>query len=139
MRVTPGMSESDVIAAVTTVSFDIAGLELYLPLLVGARIELVAREAASDGAALARLLDSAGITIMQATPATWRLLIDAGWRGRARLKALCGGEALSRKLADEILDRVAESGTCTVRRRRRSGRPSSASSEALRPSASVVP
>jgi len=108
MRVTPGLSESDVIAAVTTVSFDIAGLELYLPLLVGARIELVAREVGGDGAALAQLLHSAAITVMQATPATWRLLIDAGWRGSARLKALCGGEALSRKLADDILDRVAE-------------------------------
>ncbi len=108
MRVKPGLSESDVIAAVTTVSFDIAGLELYLPLLVGARIELVTREVAGDGAALARLLDSAGITVMQATPATWRLLIDAGWRGSPRLKALCGGEALSRRLADEILERVAE-------------------------------
>jgi amino acid adenylation domain-containing protein len=108
MRLTPGLSETDVIAAVTTVSFDIAGLELYLPLLAGARIELVAREVASDGAALARLLESAGITIMQATPATWRLLIDAGWRGSAGLKALCGGEALARKLADEILARVAE-------------------------------
>lgn len=108
MRATPGISESDVIAAVTTVSFDIAGLELYLPLLVGARIELVAREVASDGPALARLLDSAAVTLMQATPATWRLLIDAGWRGRAGFKALCGGEAISRKLADDILDRVAE-------------------------------
>jgi amino acid adenylation domain-containing protein len=108
MRVMPGLSESDAIAAVTTVSFDIAGLELYLPLLVGARIELVAREVAGDGAALARLLDSVGITVMQATPATWRLLIDAGWRGSPRLKALCGGEALSRRLADEILERVAE-------------------------------
>jgi len=108
MRVTPGLGEYDVVAAVTTVSFDIAGLELYLPLLVGARIELVTREVASDGTALARLLDSAGITLMQATPATWRLLIDAGWRGNPRLRALCGGEALTRKLADQVLDRVAE-------------------------------
>ena len=108
MRVTPGLDESDVLAAVTTVSFDIAGLELYLPLLVGARIELVAREVASDGAALARLLESAGITVMQATPATWRLLIDSGWRGSPRLRALCGGETLSRRLADQILDRAAQ-------------------------------
>lgn len=108
MRVTPGVGESDVLAAVTTISFDIAGLELYLPLLAGARIELVPRAVASDGAALARLIDSAGISLMQATPATWRLLIDAGWRGSPRLRALCGGEALSRKLADELLDRVAE-------------------------------
>jgi len=108
MQVTPGLSESDAVAAVTTVSFDIAGLELYLPLLVGARIELVPRATAMDGAALAHLLDSAGITLMQATPATWRLLMDAGWSGRSQLRALCGGEALSRKLADEILDRVSE-------------------------------
>lgn len=108
MSATPGLSESDVLAAVTTVSFDIAALELYLPLRAGARIELVAREVASDGTALAHLLESAGVTVMQATPATWRLLIDAGWRGSARLKALCGGEALSRNLADQILDRAAE-------------------------------
>ena len=108
MQATPGLSESDVVAAVTTVSFDIAGLELYLPLLVGARIELVAREVASDGMALAQLLDSAAVTVMQATPATWRLLFDAGWRGSTRLRALCGGETLSRNLADEILERVPE-------------------------------
>jgi amino acid adenylation domain-containing protein len=108
MQITPGLSDSDVLAAVTTISFDIAGLELYLPLLVGARIELVLRDVASDGASLAKLLDSAAVTLMQATPATWRLLVDAGWPGNGRLRALCGGEALSRKLADDILDRVAQ-------------------------------
>ena len=108
MRERPGLAANDVLAAVTTISFDIAGLELYLPLLVGARIELVSRAVATDGAALARLLDASGVTVLQATPATWRLLLEANWRGNKRLRALCGGEALPRKLADEILERVGE-------------------------------
>jgi amino acid adenylation domain-containing protein len=108
MRERPGLSASDVLAAVTTVSFDIAGLELYLPLIVGARIELVSKQVATDGTDLARLLDTSGATLLQATPATWRMLIEAGWKGNQRCRALCGGEAVSRSLADNILERVGE-------------------------------
>jgi amino acid adenylation domain-containing protein len=108
MRECPGMAATDVLAAVTTVSFDIAALELYLPLLVGARIEIVPRETATDGALLAQLLDASGATVLQATPATWRMLVEAGWTGSRQCRALCGGEALPRKLADQILERVGE-------------------------------
>jgi amino acid adenylation domain-containing protein len=108
MQREPGLGESDVLAAVTTISFDIAGLELYLPLLAGARIELVPAATASDGKALSELLVATGVTIMQATPATWRMLLDAGWPGRPNLRALCGGEALPRELADPLLERVGE-------------------------------
>ena len=108
MRDKPGLSGSDVLAAVTTVSFDIAGLELYLPLVVGARVELVARQVATEGAELARVLVTSGVTVLQATPATWRMLLDADWQGSERLKALCGGEALTRDLSDKLLTRVGE-------------------------------
>jgi amino acid adenylation domain-containing protein len=106
MRHAPGLSSRDVLAAVTTISFDIAGLELYLPLTVGARIELISSDTASDGIALAEQLQSGGVTMLQATPATWRLLIEADWRGPAGFVALCGGEPLPRDLADNLLDRV---------------------------------
>jgi amino acid adenylation domain-containing protein len=108
MRHRPGLTAADVLAAVTTISFDIAGLELYLPLMVGARIEMVSRRTASDGRALARLLASSGATVLQATPASWRLLIEADWAGGTGFRALCGGEALPRQLADAILCRVGE-------------------------------
>lgn len=104
----PGLADSDVLAAVTTISFDIAGLELYLPLMVGARIELVARDTAVDGAALAECLERCGATVLQATPATWRLLLEACWRPSRPLRALCGGEGLPRDLADALLARVSE-------------------------------
>ncbi|HVR97698.1 MAG TPA: amino acid adenylation domain-containing protein, partial [Thermoanaerobaculia bacterium] len=100
----PGITADDALVAVTTISFDIAGLELYLPLMVGARIALASRETAIDGAALIGLLD--GATVMQATPATWRLLLAAGWDGNPALKALCGGEALPGDLARELAERV---------------------------------
>jgi amino acid adenylation domain-containing protein len=106
MRIAPGLSDRDVMAAVTTISFDIAGLELYLPLMVGGRIELISAETSSDGRALSRQLETSGATVLQATPATWRLLIDTDWRGPARFRALCGGEPLARDLADNLLDRV---------------------------------
>lgn len=99
----PGLGCDDVVLGLTTLSFDIAGLELYLPLISGARIELVGRELAQDGPRLAALLEARGVTLMQATPATWRLLIETGWAGRPALRILCGGEALPRALADQLL------------------------------------
>lgn len=104
----PGLDANDRLAAVTTISFDIAGLELYLPLLVGARIELVPLETATDGAALAELLRKQGISVLQATPVTWRLLVEAGWQGAPGFRAFCGGEALPQDLAEALLGRVGE-------------------------------
>jgi amino acid adenylation domain-containing protein len=104
----PGLAESDVVAAITTISFDIAALELFAPLLIGARIELLSRDTARDGEALSLALTRCEATVLQATPATWRVLLDAGWEGSPNLKALCGGEQLPRDLADAILERVPE-------------------------------
>ncbi len=108
MSLSPGLTREDTLLAVTTLSFDIAGLELYLPLIKGASIMLATREMAGDGAQLLEWI--AGATVMQATPATWRLLLEAGWQpGQSRrLKMLCGGEALPRELAEQLLDRGAE-------------------------------
>ena len=92
----------------TTLSFDIAVLELLLPLTVGAEVVLATREEATDGDALRGLLEQHRATVMQATPATWRMLLEAGWRGGAGFKALCGGEALPPELAEALLDRVGE-------------------------------
>jgi acyl-coenzyme A synthetase/AMP-(fatty) acid ligase len=106
MRAQPGITETDRLVAVTTLSFDIAVLELLLPLTVGAEIVLATREQATDGIALRALLEQHRATLMQATPATWRMLLEAGWRGGAGFRALCGGEALPPELADELLRRV---------------------------------
>ena len=99
----PGIGADDVLCAVTTLSFDIAVLELLLPLTCGARVVIADRETAADAARLARLIETGGTTIMQATPATWRMLLDSGWRGDAKLKILCGGEALPADLAERLL------------------------------------
>jgi amino acid adenylation domain-containing protein len=108
MRREPGLVADDVLLAVTTLSFDIAGLEMWLPLTVGARIVIASRSDVLDGQRLAELLDAERVSVLQATPATWRLMIEAGWTGRAGLKALCGGEALPRDLAISLLERVGE-------------------------------
>jgi amino acid adenylation domain-containing protein len=102
----PGIGQDDVLAAVTTVSFDIAGLELYVPLIAGACVVLVPRAVATDGPNLANLLAEERITVMQATPATWRLLLESGWRAPAGFVALCGGEALPEDLARSLHARV---------------------------------
>jgi amino acid adenylation domain-containing protein len=104
----PGCTERDGIVAVTTLSFDIAGLEIYLPLTVGGRVILATREDATDGNRLLALVGRPDATILQATPATWRLLLMAGWSGGKPLKMLCGGEALPRDLANELLARGPE-------------------------------
>ncbi|MFC3815764.1 amino acid adenylation domain-containing protein [Lysobacter sp. GCM10012299] len=105
MQHEPGIGESDRLVAVTTLSFDIAVLELLLPLSVGAQVVLADRDTATDGVALAELVRSSGATIMQATPASWRLLLDADWKGDATFKILCGGEALPADLAAQLLQR----------------------------------
>ncbi|MBW3549723.1 MAG: amino acid adenylation domain-containing protein [Proteobacteria bacterium] len=97
------LSSSDRLLAVTTLSFDIAVLELLLPLSIGAEVVLADRDSVADGAALAALLDSSGATAMQGTPSLWRLLLDSGWSGTPHFKALCGGEALAVDLAERLL------------------------------------
>ncbi|BFU96642.1 MAG: putative Multi-domain non-ribosomal peptide synthetase [Nitrospira sp.] len=106
MKRQPGCTAGDVMLSVTTLSFDIAALELYLPLLVGGRVELVSRAVAMDGWRLMRALETVQPTIMQATPATWRLLLESGWSGSSALTALCGGEALPPDLASQLLKRT---------------------------------
>ncbi len=98
----PGLSASDTLLAITTLSFDIAGLELLLPLLAGGRVALATRDEAADAVLLGRLLDQVGATVLQATPATWRMLLDSGWAGKPDLTALCGGEALPGELAARL-------------------------------------
>ncbi len=101
----PGLGANDTLLAVTTLSFDIAGLEIWLPLTVGARIALATHDEAANGRRLASLLDDVGATMLQATPATWRLLLAANWDGAPELTMLCGGEALTRDLAAALLAR----------------------------------
>lgn len=103
----PRLSSEDALLAVTTISFDIAVLELFLPIIVGAKIVLVSREVAADATKLIELLAESDATVMQATPATWRMLLAAGWQGKENLKILCGGEAMPRTLADELLSKSA--------------------------------
>ncbi|BAY26129.1 amino acid adenylation domain protein [Calothrix sp. NIES-2100] len=105
MRQEPGLTQSDVLLAITTISFDIAVLEIFLPLIVGARIILVSREAVADGKKLSKILTQSDATVIQATPATWRLLLEAGWQGNKHLKMLCGGEAMTLALANQLLEK----------------------------------
>jgi amino acid adenylation domain-containing protein len=102
MQRRPGMTAADTLVAVTTLSFDIAGLELYLPLLAGGRLVVAPRETTMDGRMLMQLLASSGANIVQATPTTWRVLFESGWDGDRKLKVLVGGEALSADLARQL-------------------------------------
>ncbi len=108
MQKQPGLTEYDRLLAVTTLSFDIAVLEIWLPLFCGATCVLASRNDAIDGERLSQLLISEKITVMQATPVTWRMLINSGWRGNASLKVLCGGEAMPPDLANELRVRTRE-------------------------------
>lgn len=105
MRREPGLSANDILVAVTTFSFDIAGLEIFLPLIAGASAVIASHDIALDGRALRQLLQDSNATAMQATPVTWRILLESGWQGREGLKALCGGEAMPPELAREMIPR----------------------------------
>jgi amino acid adenylation domain-containing protein len=100
-----GLTPEDRVLALTTLSFDISVLEIFLTLLAGARIVMIDRQTLLDPKALIRRTEDSSVTLMQATPATWRMLVDAGWQGGAGLRAITGGEALNPDLAAQLLDR----------------------------------
>jgi amino acid adenylation domain-containing protein len=104
----PGLTAQDRLLAVTTPSFDIAVLELLLPLGVGATVVMASASQAGDGSQLADLIAREQITVLQATPSRWHLLLEAGWTGKAGLKALVGGEPLTPHLAELLLPRCGE-------------------------------
>lgn len=94
MQKKPGLTMLDKVLAVTTISFDIAGLDIYLPLITGAELVLLDSSTAKDGQLLLEMVKNEQITMMQATPYTWRMMLEAGWDQRLLLKIICGGEAL---------------------------------------------
>ncbi|ERJ18531.1 Putative polyketide synthase protein [Salinisphaera shabanensis E1L3A] len=100
----PGVAKDNRWLAVTTLSFDIAVLELFGPLLVGARVVVAQDEDVFDGIRLARLIDTGRINRLQATPSTWRLLRLADWAPPSGFVALVGGEPLDAALARDLLD-----------------------------------
>ncbi|MEM7581908.1 MAG: amino acid adenylation domain-containing protein [Acidobacteriota bacterium] len=103
MRGVPGLGPQDALLAVTTLAFDIAVLEIFLPLTVGARLVLASPQAPTDGTLLGAEIERHDVTAMQATPATWRLLLESGWRPTNQLVRMCGGEALPADLAAGML------------------------------------
>jgi acyl-coenzyme A synthetase/AMP-(fatty) acid ligase/acyl carrier protein len=112
MQRTPGIGVRDKILALTTISFDIACVEMLLPLICGGCVEILPAEITSDGTRMREVLESTDATIVQATPATWRMLLAAGWRARKRFRIWCGGEALAPQLARSLLERCAELWNC---------------------------
>ncbi|MGG6896913.1 amino acid adenylation domain-containing protein [Rhizobium sp. BR 315] len=99
----PGFTANDTLVAVTTISFDIAGLELYLPLISGGRVVIASRSEVQDGFALVKLICDYDATVLQATPTLWQMLVEAGLKDRRTLKMLCGGEPLPKELARSLL------------------------------------
>jgi amino acid adenylation domain-containing protein len=104
----PGLDQHDVLLSVTTLSFDISVLEIFLPLVRGAQVVLVDRETTLNPSALRAAIERCSPTIMQATPTMWRMLVDARWTGRDGLKILCGGEPMPADLAAALLERCSE-------------------------------
>ncbi|MGN4848975.1 amino acid adenylation domain-containing protein [Bacillus cereus group sp. MYBK134-1] len=101
----PGFTNQDRILALTTICFDISGLELFLPLVVGGQVEILTTDVSRDGFKLKEKIENGYATVVQATPATWEMLINAGWEKKMNIKILCGGEALSEDLATKLCER----------------------------------
>lgn len=105
MALEPGITDKDRLLSITTISFDIACLELYLPLIKGATLVLADQETARDGRLLLELVKTENISFLQATPTTWLMLLDSGWNESLPIKALCGGEAMPADLAKDLLSK----------------------------------
>lgn len=100
-----GMTGDDTLLAVTTFSFDMSGLDIFLPLTTGATMVLASEETRRNGRLLAAELERAGVTVMQATPGTWRMLRETGWEGCPGLKILTGAEPVPRALVNDLVGR----------------------------------
>ncbi|MBN2715728.1 MAG: amino acid adenylation domain-containing protein [Deltaproteobacteria bacterium] len=100
----PGISSEDVLLAVTTLSFDISILELFLPVIQGATVVIASSDDAVNGEALLRLIEDEQITVLQGTPSSWQILLGAGLGKHSKLKILCGGEAMPQKLSAQLCD-----------------------------------
>ncbi|MEO6995118.1 MAG: amino acid adenylation domain-containing protein [Lacunisphaera sp.] len=103
MQREPGLNNGDVVLALSPITFDISLLELILPLTVGGHSAIASRATALDPTALGKFVATSGVTVMQATPSTWRMLLNSGWKGNRALKLLTGGEALTPDLATQLL------------------------------------
>ncbi|WP_460862688.1 non-ribosomal peptide synthetase, partial [Rheinheimera gaetbuli] len=103
MAHTPGLEETDKLLAVTSTAFDIHVLEMFLPLVCGAHLVIGTKVQSQDPEKLSAMIAELGISVMQATPATWKMLVESKWQVNSALKVLCGGEALSHSLARAIL------------------------------------
>src|SRR6266511_2881614 len=106
MQCEPGITHNDVMLSITTISFDISGLEMFLPLITGAKVVIAGKSATQDAARLETLIHSHGVSIRQATPTTWQMLLEQGWEGSARLTALWAGEALIGDVAKKLVQRT---------------------------------
>lgn len=104
----PGINENDKLLAVTTLSFDISVLEIFLPLSKGATVVVASASDITDGAALIDLIEKHHITFLQATPSLWNFMLASGWKGNKKLKGICGGETLSSRLVSQIISKVRE-------------------------------
>ena len=112
MSIEPGIKESDVLLAVVTLSFDMSVFELFVPLSKGATVVVATSQDTTDGQALINLIDKNNVTMLQATPSLWNILLTSGWKGKKDLRAFCGGEALTKNLVRKILPKVAEFWNC---------------------------
>ncbi len=108
MQRVPGIDAEDRLVAVTTLSFDIAFMEMMLPLSAGAEVVIADHDDVRDGVALRKLVEASKATMMQATPAGWRILVESGWTGHAGFRAVSGGEPLPVDLAEALLSRCGE-------------------------------
>ncbi|MDB5157018.1 MAG: hypothetical protein JWR50_1725 [Mucilaginibacter sp.] len=108
MQEFPGANNTDVILSSTTISFDIAELEIYLPLITGASLVIASPEIVKDGRSLLDIARTEKITIMQGTPFMWRMMLEADWNEALPMKILCGGEAMTKELATSLVDKCAE-------------------------------
>lgn len=104
----PGIDETDRLLMITTISFDIVGLELFLPLLKGATLVIASEETSKDSSLMLKVLKDENITMLQATPTTWQMLLDANWETSLPIKGLCGGEPISLSLAQKLLEKIDE-------------------------------
>lgn len=96
-------TESLRLLAVTPISFDIHVLEIYLPMISAGVVVLASQSMRTSALDIREAIEKESITMMQATPATWEMLLSSGWEPQTSVEMLIGGEALSESLKNKLL------------------------------------
>ncbi|WP_209406458.1 AMP-binding protein, partial [Pseudozobellia sp. WGM2] len=97
-----GINANSKLISITTYAFDIFYLEIFSLIIKGGKTILFKSMQQGDPDYLKRMISKHKPSHIQATPTTWRLLIEAGWKNKEKIIIISGGEAIQNSLKNSL-------------------------------------